>query len=164
MKESYGGILNIVFIVFFLVLIEGIFGFIVSYTKAFKMKNSIISVIEKYEGSGCALEIRSSSVGESACRTEIVNEANKLSYSPPSIKCPNGTTLAKYRGKALYCYSISEKTLERKLSNGRKVKKTGDVYKVITQVDISIPLINQIMGLRFFSVSGDTKIIQRPDA
>ena len=53
MKEAYGGIFNLVFLVVFLVIVISLLGLTVSYTKAFKMKDRIIAVIEEYEGSGC---------------------------------------------------------------------------------------------------------------
>ena len=163
MKEAYGGILNIVFVVVFLVIVEGIFALIVSYTKAFKMKNSIISVIERYEGSGCSPELNSSTTSESACRKAILQSAERLAYSPSSLACSNSLTLAEYNGRPLYCYSVTSKTIKRKLSNGRIVTKKGKVYKVVTHVDINLPIINRITGISIFEVSGDTKIIQDPE-
>ena len=46
MKDAFGGILNLVLIVVFLLLIEGILGLVVNYSKAFRMKNTVISAIE----------------------------------------------------------------------------------------------------------------------
>ena len=37
------------------------------------------------------------------------------------------------------------------------------VYTVVTQVDINIPIINKIMGLSFFQVHGDTRVIRKYD-
>ena len=54
MKDAFGGIVNIVLVAIFLVIISGILGLVVNYTKAFRMKNVVISTIEQYEGaSGC---------------------------------------------------------------------------------------------------------------
>ena len=53
MRDGFGGILNIVFIVIFLLIVEGVLGLVVNYTKAFKMKNNVISMIEQYEAAGC---------------------------------------------------------------------------------------------------------------
>ena len=50
MKEAYGGIFNIVFIVIFLVIAIGVLGLTFSYTKAFKMKNAVVGAMEEYEG------------------------------------------------------------------------------------------------------------------
>ena len=48
MQEAFGGILNIFLILIFLVIVEGILAFTVSYTKAFRMKNYVIATIEQY--------------------------------------------------------------------------------------------------------------------
>lgn len=144
MKDAFGGIINIVFISIFLVIVIGVLGLVVSYTKAFRMKNAIISVIEEYEGSGCYPEI-SGGTKDSACRKKIKEKAKNLKYNPVALKC-SGTNVYKVEG--VYCYSME--------------KKSGDtaVFRVMTQVDIGFPIIEDIMGFRFFQVTGDTKIIK----
>lgn len=144
MKEAFGGIINIVFISIFLVIVIGVLGLVVSYTKAFRMKNAIISVIEEYEGSGCYPEI-SGGTKDSACRRKIKEQAESLKYNPVALNC-SGTDL--YKADDVYCYSME--------------KKSGDtaVFRVITQVDIGFPIVEDIMGMRFFQVTGDTKIIK----
>lgn len=144
MKDAYGGIFNVVFIVIFLVIVIGVLGFVVSYTKAFRMKNAIISVIEEYEGSGCYPEISGGSF-DSACRKKIKEKAKSLNYNPVALNC-SGSGI--YKAGDFYCYSME--------------KKSGDtaVFRVITQVDVGFPVIENIMGFRFFQVTGDTKIIK----
>jgi hypothetical protein len=51
MRDAFGGLLNIVIIVVFMTLVSGYLAFNVSYAKAFKVKNKIISTIENYNGS-----------------------------------------------------------------------------------------------------------------
>ena len=54
MRDAFGGIVNIVLVAIFLVIVSGILGLVVNYTKAFRMKNTVISAIEQYEGAdGC---------------------------------------------------------------------------------------------------------------
>ena len=137
MKEAYGGIFNLVFLIVFLVIVMGVLGLTVSYTKAFKMKDRIISVIEEYEGSGCESN-------DSACMRRIEDEAKALAYSPLSLNC-HGMNI----GKNLFCYSVD------KFDSNKRA-----IYTVVTQVDISFPIIDKIMGFRFFQVSGDTKTIE----
>ena len=48
MRDAFGGLLNIVIIVVFMTLVSGYLAFNVSYAKAFKVKNKIISTIENY--------------------------------------------------------------------------------------------------------------------
>ena len=157
MRDAFSGIFNIVFVVLILVIIEGILGLIVSYTKAFKMKNAVIANIERYEGSGC-----DGSMGiETACIKEIVGSAKRIAYSPTSNNSCDGMEAVSVNGKTLYCFTRQTSTKNVKHS-GYTVTKTYDTYIVMTQVDIAFPIINQIMGMKFFQVSGSTKPIQRP--
>ena len=50
MRDAVGGVVNLVIIVVFLVIVSGYLAFNVNYTKAFRVKNKIISTIEEYEG------------------------------------------------------------------------------------------------------------------
>ena len=146
MKEAYGGIVNFVFLIIFLLIVMGVLALVVSYTKAFRMKDAIISVIEEYEGSGCYPEspLSPSSTSNTACRQKIIEKAKALAYSPPSLAC-GGDNI--YKADGIYCYSIEKKS-------GNKA-----VITVITQVDMNFPIIEKIMGFRFFQVMGDTRTI-----
>ena len=77
MKEAFSGIYSIAFIVVFLVIVIGILGLVVSYTKAFKMKNIIISTIEKYEGACCG----------GGSETNGTNSYSPTCTSPDSSAC-----------------------------------------------------------------------------
>ena len=43
MRDAFGGLMNMVIIVVFLVLVSGYLAFNVNYTKAFRVKNKIIT-------------------------------------------------------------------------------------------------------------------------
>ena len=138
MKDAFGGILNLVFIVVFLLLVIGVLGLVVSYTKAFKMKNEVISTIERYEGTGCVTQTLDFDVN-SECISKIKESAKSLAYSTSFINCPSGFTSM----DGVYCYLASKK---------------GDylTVRVITQVDIDLPIINIVFGFSIFQVAGDT--------
>jgi len=146
MRDAFGGILNIVLIALFLVIVEGILGFVVNYSKAFKMKNNVISAIEQYEASGCFKE-----TGDSACLNKIVDGAKSIGYSPTSLNCSNSYT----NMKGLFCYKPLNVSKKDSYSS-----KNVRSYRIVTQVDINFPIINKIMSLEFFQVSGDTKVIE----
>ena len=151
MKEAYGGIANFVFLVLFLTIVMGVLALVVSYTKAFHMKNEIIKTIEEYEGSGCYIESPLSPVGtstESACRQKIREKAKGLAYNPPILSCKSEAGKEVYKVDGIYCYSIN------------KVASDKMVITVITQVDMNFPIIEKIMGFRFFQVAGDTRILE----
>ena len=146
MKDAFGGIVNFVFLIVFLLIVMGVLALVVSYTKAFRMKDAIISVIEEYEGSGCYPEspLSPSSTSSTACREKIKEKAKALAYNPPTLSCKGANI---YKADNIYCYLIEKKS-------GNKA-----VITVITQVDMNFPIIEKIMGFRFFQVMGDTRTI-----
>lgn len=139
MREAFGGVLNIFVIVVVLLLIVGILGFTVNYTKAFRMKNFVISGFENFEAAGnCEMN--------TACYKWIVEKAGTIGFSPKNdLSCP--TNYVNVNG--YYCY------LETNKSNGKYV------YTIQTQVDIDLPIINKIMGLSIFKIHGDTRVIKK---
>ncbi len=155
MQDAFGGILNLVFIVLFLVIVSGVLGFTVSYTKAFKMKNFVLSSIEDFEGrENCFSKSGNSS---SSCSSIILEKAKSIGYSPVMKSCPNGYSLA---SDGLFCFCPLRKT-----DSGVEECDTANLYKrdkyrIITQVDINIPIIKNILSLPFFQVTGDTKYIK----
>jgi len=141
MKDAFGGILNLVLIVVFLLLVEGILGLVVNYSKAFRMKNTVISAIERFRGYGCF------SSEASDCRNRIDSGAKSIGYFPNyNLNCSQGyTNIDNY-----FCYKES-----------RSASDNHIIYTVVTQVDINIPIINKILSLDFFQVHGDTRVIDR---
>ena len=147
MQDAFGGIVNIVLIVLFLVIVEGILGMTVNYTKAFKMKNIVLSAVEQYEASACF----GSNNADSACLEKIKNDAKGIGYAPTNLRCPND-----FESKdGLFCY----KQMEVDSSSSRR----QTYYRIITQVDIHIPIVREIMSLEFFQVKGDTRMIDISD-
>ena len=139
MKDAFGGVLSIVLIAVFLVIVSGILGLVVNYSKAFRMKNFIITAIEQYDGAkGCF----GNGTGSSKCESRIKEYATQLGYYPDAsaLNCPKGYS------KALDLYCYYENTEERS-------------YTIVTQVDINIPIINQIAGISIFQVHGDTRSV-----
>lgn len=139
MKDAFGGVFTIAFIAVFLVIVSGVLGLTVSYTKAFRMKNFVISAIEKYEGQGCFS-------ANSGCRDLMDEGAKKIGYSSAvDLRCPSGYT----KVEGLFCYDI-------KNTQGNNI-----VYKVVTQVDIDIPIVNKLTGFSFFQINGETRPIEK---
>lgn len=143
MRDAFGGVVNLAMIVVFLVLVCGYLAFNVNYTKAFRVKNYIITSIEQYEGN-CD--------EGTTCYQKISDYINRIGYNAPDFtmddpdyKCMHG-----------YCYKQFDASSEVGVSEGEKQV----YYRVVTQINIDIPIINRIMpGLRIFQVSGNTKLI-----
>lgn len=148
MRDAFGGIVNIVIIVVFLVIVSGYLAFNVNYTKAFRVKNKIITAIEQYEGN-C-------SVINGACDQAITNYMREIGYSIENNfkiegydTCRNGYCIQKIDASSNTDPSIV-------LEGGNKV-----YYKVVTVIYIDIPIINKIMPyLKVFQVTGTTKVIE----
>ena len=147
MRDAFGGIVNLSMIVVFLVLVCGYLAFNVNYTKAFRVKNYIITTIEQYEGN-CDNE-------GSACDQKISNYIRQIGYSAPDFDLTNDG----YTCHEGYCYKKFDVST-KKGSNSVEENNGQVYYRIVTQINIDIPIINKIMpGLRIFQISGNTKLI-----
>lgn len=160
MRDAFGGITSLVIIVVFLVLVSGYLAFNVNYTKAFKVKNKIISLFEQYEG-----RCGAGDTSTSECDNEINEYITSVGYSAPSFSidphqaCPTNAS-GTCTGKCQYGYCWVKVPAKRMSNSNIKDTKDRAYYKITTQINIDIPIINKIMpGLRIFQVSGDTKTI-----
>ena len=140
MRDAFGGVTNIVIIVVFLALVSGFLAFNVNYTKAFRVKNKIISTFEQYEGN-CDNP-------SDDCNTEIKAYMNSLGYNAPNFSLTSdGYTCHQGMG---YCYKRVD------INNASDTKQKA-YFKIVTQININIPIINKILpGLKIFQVAGDT--------
>ena len=148
MRDAFGGVVNLSMIVVFLVLVFGYLAFNVNYTKAFRVKNYIITTIEQYEGN-C-------DVG-TPCRSKIQQYINQVGYNASNLDLTDEDYVCDRTFG--YCY----KEFEVQNSSGAYNEHNKQYYyRVVTQINIDIPIINKIMpGLRIFQISGNTKAITR---
>ena len=140
MRDAMGGTTTLVIIVVFIVFALGYMAFNVNYTKAFRMKDKIISIYDKYSGN-C----------DSTCNKEIENYAKDIAYSAGTTwACPdkNYTKVG-----SLYCY---KKVNVKSTSDG----KDKYYYKIITRINIQVPIINNVLNLSIFYIRGDTKTFE----
>lgn len=145
MKEAFGGIFNFFFLSLFLVILIGIMGLIVSYTKAFKMKNIILSTVEEYEGIKCG-NYSDITSADSACLSKIKEEAERLGFKPFGLVCNSSEGYNK--ALDLYCFKIT-------------TKGNYDIYSIKTKVDVHFPVVSSIFGFDSFMISGDSRAIPR---
>lgn len=149
MRDAFGGLMNMVIIVVFLVLVSGYLAFNVNYTKAFRVKNKIITTIEQYEGN-CE--------SGSACDGKILEYMQQIGYNTDAnFKIPD------YQCQSGYCIKKENAAQEVKDSVAKSGgKEPNDLenkvyYRVTTVIVIDIPIINKIMPqLKLFQVSGTT--------
>lgn len=171
MRDAIGGSVNLVIIIVFMLLVSGYLAFNINYTKAFKVKNKIITAYEEYDGN-CA--------SGTACYNQIKKYMKEIGYNVRLMtksdidgyyennyggagvtsECanlsaaPTGTTFCSACPDGDYC---AIRVLDKKRL------ATGDYtyyvyYKIVTRVNMDIPIINKVLsGFTFFQVSGDTK-------
>lgn len=151
MRDAFGGVANLVIIVVFLTLVSGYLAFNVNYTKAFRVKNKIISTIEEYEG------VCSPKEPGDACNLKIQSYMNSLGYNAPNLNLPSedGWNCGDGAG-----YCIKKVDMDKVQLGSTQDTKDRAYFKVVTQINIDIPIINKIMpGLKIFQITGDTKPI-----
>lgn len=151
MRDSIGGIYAITVVLIFIVLMSGFLAYTTNYNKAYKMKNRIITILEKYDN-----EV------STAAQKEIQKYAKSIGYSADreyTSKC-DGVNFKLDSYKVGWCYSEKDK-------NGTGVGGTGEEYTsryvdVKTFVSIDIPVFNNIFSnIKYFTVTGATKQITK---
>lgn len=144
MRDAIGGAVTVVIIVLFIVIVSGYLAFNVNYTKAFRMKNKIISYYDDYNGA-CETDPQ--------CRRKIKEYAKEVGYNPAKLVCPEG-----YNPKDnLYCSKeVPANSVASSTSHNDRRKKT--YYKIVTKINIEIPIVNYFFDISLFNVTGDTKI------
>lgn len=150
MRDAFGGIVNITIIVVFLVIVSGYLAFNVNYTKAFRVKNKIISTFEQYEGN-CQND-------NGACDLEIQKYMTDIGYS-----VPDSFSLTDYTCRKGYCFKEVSAIDNEPNGDADIVQENGDkvYYQIVTVIYIDIPIINRIMPhLKLFQVSGTTRAIE----
>lgn len=144
MRDALGGVVNIQFILIFIVLVSGYLAFSVNYTKAFRAKNKIIDVYESYEGN----------LKNPGAEEKISSYLKKIGYRPATqyVTAANAECDNCDCSSGLYCIQNIAVDSESAL------KKT--YAEVTTFISIDIPIINQILPhVDFFKVKGSTKTV-----
>lgn len=150
MRDAIGGVYNLTFIAVFMLVISGYLAFSVSYNKAFKVKNKVISVLEQYEhyneNSKKAIRAYMDKIGYNAS-SPIINE----SKDGTNWKCP-----PEIKG---VCYKWTQ-TLGPKDNKDEYAGIPKGYFSVKTAVDIDVPIFNKFLPyMTFFQTQGDTMTI-----
>lgn len=166
MRDAFGGVVNLAVIVVFLVIVSGYLAYNVNYTKAFKVKNRIISYFEQY-GRQCEK-------ADTDCNKKIKKYMQDIGYSTDSSftskdgeKATNDGTATGETGTGVWnCntnvgYCWARFNAESNSTDVHDMVKKGYkkvYYKVATRINMDIPIINRIMP-NIFEVTGATKQI-----
>ena len=158
MSDSIGGTYIVGIIVLFIIIASGYMAFNANYTKAFRMKDKLITVYERNNGT-C----------DRNCIGEIVEYAESIGYTGvTNLNCPagyypgpDGYTAA----NALYCfkktttYEGNIKGATAGIGNDGIVHDRQNVcyYSFVTKINIRIPVVDNVFDLKLFKIMGDTK-------
>ena len=163
MREAIGGTWIFSIVIVFIVLFTSFLALSVNYSKAFKVKNGIVNIIEKREGISDATvdEISDylNNVGYlvySSCPDYVASQSNESAHGFEA----SNTNSRKFK----YCIAKTEDTngyldaylTPWKNTNGN-IKKT--YYKVTVFFRVDLPIMGEIFT---FPVTGETKPIYFP--
>ena len=150
MRDAISGAMTLQIIVIFLIIINCYLAFSVNYTKAFRVKNEIRSIIEKNEGLSCdALEQVN----------ELMLKSNYAMNDEFENWCRNNGYQVANLDAGSFCYKYHKVDVEG-TSNGNLTYK-GAYYTVATFVNVDLPLVNKLLPFagNLFLVKGETALI-----
>lgn len=148
MKDAFGSVFNLTLLFAFILIVSGFVLFGVNYYKAFQVKNSLLTLIEKYEGN----------VNNSNFKEKVKDTVKRVGYNPGASAIDSLKNKNENYWNCDYdngwCYSYINKSSYDKYGNETRY------YDVVTFVSVDIPIVNRIMSnFNFFQVTGRTKPI-----
>ena len=147
MSDAIGGVVNVALIVFFIVAIASYMAFNVNYEKAFNVKNEIVSLYEEYEGS-C----------KDDCKQKIKDYEDRVGYGAMTLTPKSGERCFNQYGYCVKGVKAKRKSTGSTAYNNKYIKYC--YFSVRTNVLIDIPIIDNLMNLSWFHVTGQTKTMK----
>lgn len=151
MRDAIGGVLSLQIIVIFMLIVNGYLAFTVNYTKAFRVKNQIIQIIEQHEG---FTEDAKEKIDE------YMRKANyELSDGYTNWCQRSGLQVYRSSTNGAFCYTHSKVDIAGGGANKKNYQ--GAYYSIQTFVNIDIPVINKLLPFTagLFRVGGETSLI-----
>lgn len=151
MRDAISGVMSLQIVVIVLIVMNCYLAFSVNYTKAFRVKNEILSIIEKNEGL---------TDDAKAQINQLMLDNNYRMNERFRIWCGNnGYDVTNDIGAGSFCYKreLVDVTGNGNINNTYK----GSYYTVATFVNIDLPLVNNILPFagNLFLVKGETALI-----
>lgn len=143
MRASIGGIVNLFLIMIFIVIISSLLLFNVSYAKAYRVKNKIITTYEQYEGN-CG--------NNTACHRQIKQYEDGIGYNVTK-------ELVADQAQNEVCYQDLGYCAIRQVAANYKGNKKAYTFRIRTEVKVRFPFVEDILGVGKFAISGKTKEI-----
>jgi hypothetical protein len=163
MREAIGGAMTLEIIIVFLVLVNSYLAFSVNYTRAFRVKNAIIDLIENYEGfpvDGVSCNGTNSSSSNPEFNTKFCNIIRSYGYNSPEFARNDcgGTDQPGGVNDIGVCI-FPHVNINNQTSGSDSFY--GIYYTVYTYIDIDLPILNRVLQAmpNIFRITGDTNII-----
>ncbi len=162
MRDALGGIVNIQMILIFIAVVSGYLAFSVNYTKAFRVKDYIINKLEEYEththnNANQEMSAYADKVGYSGPTGGVAT--NVCDYQDGSAGKVSGKNVAQDPQNRFAICMYEGAPTSKKDKEGNCYKRV--YYRVVTFINIDIPVINKIMaGMSFFRIEGESNLIQ----
>ena len=152
MKEAIGQTISLQVILVFVVFLNAFLAFSVNYTKAFRVKNKVINILEQNEGfNGAAASKIDDYMSGVGYNVNIQGERDGIG------NCKNGVCiLAHCAGR------IGDDASSGECPTGASDKQDYRIYySVTTYINVSVPIINRILNqdMPIFRIQGDTSTI-----
>ena len=150
MKQAIGSGWMLGFVSIFIVLFTAYLAISVNYTKAFKVKNRIISLIEENEGFTYSSDVKETGTNIDDIKNKAKQETedkiylylNEIGYNYTDVKCPDSIGDGnEFTGG--YCV--------KKITNSQ-----GSDYTVATFISLELPIIWIKINV---PITGETKVI-----
>lgn len=141
MREAVGGTWIFGIVMVFIVMFSSYLAISINYSKAFRVKNGIINIIEQNEGMS------------SSTKTKIREYLNNYGYSVYG-KCPTNTGLTFTGYDTNVANTGSKYCVAVKTKDDGNLKKT--YYTVVVFFRLDLPIVGNIFT---FPVSGETKAV-----
>lgn len=164
MRESIGGAFTLEIIIVFMVLVNSYLAFSVNYSKAFKVKNALIDLIENNEGYpaglngiNCTNNNDQNTFSDRFCKVLNSYGYTKNNYATNDPECYNSIHAPLIDGYGV-CIIPHTNIIGQ---NGGNDLYQGVYYTVYTYINIELPILKTFFEKMpgVFRISGDTNII-----
>lgn len=152
LRQSIGSTWILQLVIIFMLIFVGFLALTINYTKAFKMKNEIVSMIEKYEGISSS-EHGSISLINNYLRYYNYHTKGVCEEGYYGINDLNSSSVSPANGKNKYYYCV------RKVNASDPTFITRANYEVVTFFQFNLPVIGDFFTFR---VNGKTIDINKP--
>lgn len=155
MKEAMGGVFTLQAIIFALIIIMCLMAFAVNYSKAFRVKNEIRSIIEKSDGLTDSAQVQINKM----IREHQYFLSDK--YDDACRKLGYDIYRSTQDGGAGVKFCIKQELANNMGEINQKPDYQGAYYSIVTFVNIDVPIVNNLIPFtaNFFKVSGETALI-----